>query len=388
MPRKRCVTFPDIPPDVLNKILAYYKIRNIHFFFVEFYQICVILLFLFKGRAGTLEQFARRRSKNIFFQYALCIFIFSAYLFIATLPLWLYRGFFVEHQFGLSNETFSDWLWRELKTFFVNTLLSIPVIFIGYVLMRKLRKSWWWGGALCSVLVLMMSLIIIPVFVDPLFNTFTPVKNKTLARNIYTLAEKSGIENSKIFEADISRQTKKVNAYVTGLFNTKRIVLWDTLLKWKEDEILFVMGHEMGHYKLKHLWIFVFCYPVVILLGLFIAYHFLPSLIARYKARWGIQNIYDAASYPLFVLFFSVYFFLTMPLVNTANRYFEAQADKFGLQVTKNPDAAVRVFTKFAIQNLTHPDPHPILSFWRDSHPTLKNRIKMAREFSQKNSVK
>ncbi len=372
-----------IPPDVLKKILAYYTFRSVCFFAWQCAEWALYALLLFSGASTKFFRRIQKAVRNSFLQTALFVFFVSAFLFVFMLPLLCYRGFVVEHQFGFSNENFISWIVRELKTFFVNTFFPVPLIYLGYFILRKSPRHWWWLCAALSVPILMAALVLVPVFIDPLFYTFTPVKNKALAAKILSVAEKSGISGSQIYEVNISKETKKVNAYVVGLFGTKRIVLWDTLLTWKEDEILFVLGHEMGHYKLNHLWYFVFGFPFLILVGMFFAHRILPRITTKYSTRFGFNDIRDTASYPLFALYFSVFLFVTLPVVNSFSRHFEAQADDFGLRVTKNPDAAIRVFNKFAIENYTHPDPPFFLHVFRDSHPSLKERIEMAGQFKE-----
>lgn len=373
----------DIPSDVLKKILDYYTLRNVLFFARQFVEWALLLFLLFSGHSTRVFRRAEAAIKNKFLQMAIFVFFVSAFLFLFMLPLSYYRGFYVEHQFGFSNEAFAGWLVRDLKTFFINTFFSVPIIYLGFLVLRKSPRHWWCISAALSVPVLILSLVLVPVFIDPMFYTFTPVKDKKLAAKILYVAEKSEISGSKIYEVNISKETKKVNAYVVGLFGTKRIVLWDTLLKWKDDEILFVLGHEMGHYKLNHLWYFVFGFPFLILAGLFYAHRLLPRITAKHAAAFGFSAIQDFASYTLFSLFFSMFLFATLPVVNSFSRHFEAQADAFGLRVTKNPDAAIRVFTKFAIENLNYPDPPLFLHIFRDSHPSLRERIQMAEQFKK-----
>lgn len=372
-----------IPPDVLRKILAYYTLRNVCFFAWQCAEWALYAFLLFTGASSKFFRRIEKAVRNNFLQMAVFVFFVSLFLFVFMLPLLCYRGFVVEHQFGFSNENFISWLVREVKTFFVNTFFSAPIIYLGYLILRKSPRRWWWLCSALSVPILMVALVLVPVFIDPMFYTFSPVKNKKLAAKILSVAEKSGISGGKIYEVNISKETKKVNAYVVGLFGTKRIVLWDTLLKWKEDEILFVLGHEMGHYKLNHLWYFVFGFPLLILSGMFFAHCMMPRIAAKYSTRFGFNDIRDTASYPLFALYFSVFLFATLPVMNSFSRHFEAQADMFGLRVTKNPAAAVSVFTKFAVENYTHPDPPFLLHVFRDSHPSLKERIEMAEQFKE-----
>src|SRR5438552_16510736 len=182
--------------------------------------------------------------------------IYSVLSFIVAFPLAWYQGFALEHQYHLSNQSLGAWFGDELKGLGVGLFFFgvIPIIMLAYLAMEKIRR-WWLVLAIGSVPVVVIATLIQPVIIDPMFNKFTPLENQELKGRILALAAKAGIPGRNVYQVNKSIQTNKYNAYVNGFGASQRIVLWDTTLKgMKEDEILFVMGHEVGHYRLGHVW--------------------------------------------------------------------------------------------------------------------------------------
>jgi len=219
--------------------------------------------------------------------------------------------------------------------------------------------------------------VIVPVLVDPVFNKFVPLQNQVLKQKLLDEAGRAGIEGARVFQVDKSRQTKEMNAYVTGLGPTKRIVLWDTLLqKMDEDEILAVMAHEMGHYVLHHLW-------KGLAWGLLIAF---PALFVLQKIyEWGLPRVGGAAGDPVtlpwLLLIFSIGSFLGAPIENGISRHIEHEADKFGLELTHLNEPMAASFVRFAEDSKVNPNPSPFIEFWRYSHPSLSKRITFAMNY-------
>jgi STE24 endopeptidase len=188
-----------------------------------------------------------------------------------------------------------------------------------------------------------------------------------------------------VFEVDASRQSNKLNAYVTGLFNTKRIVLYDTIIKaFTTEELLFVMGHEMGHYVKHHIWIIVVMIVALILLCSWLTALILPRVIYRHKRRLGFAALDSYASLPLVLLAFGLVMFLIQPATNSLSRYFENQCDIYGMQMTGYNNAAATVaFEKLAAYNLSNPNPGALIEFWFYDHPALQKRIDRVNALAQ-----
>jgi Zn-dependent protease with chaperone function len=174
-----------------------------------------------------------------------------------------------------------------------------------------------------------------------------------------------------------------VNAYVTGLLGTKRIVMWDTILeKLNSDEISFVMGHEMGHYTLNHIWKFIGVIAVTLFVLLFIISRTIGFFIRKFGDKMGFQEVSDIASLPLLLLMFSLLMFVISPVINAYSRSIEHDADAFGLNLTKNGTTAASAFVKLANENLSNPAPNPFIEFWLFNHPTLKDRIDFSKKYA------
>jgi Zn-dependent protease with chaperone function len=215
-----------------------------------------------------------------------------------------------------------------------------------------------------------------PIWIDPLFNKFGPMQNKKLEKQILNLASRAGIEHGRVFEVDKSQDTKTLNAYVVGLGSSNRIVLWDTTIKqMKPDQILFVMGHEMGHYVLHHMWWEMFYVAVFSFAIFYFTYRSASFLMNRHQRRFGFKHLYDIASFPLLLFLISFYMLLLTPLMNYISRQFEHHADRFGLEITHDNKAAGEAFIALQQENLANPRPGPIFKFWRSTHPPLGERV-------------
>jgi Zn-dependent protease with chaperone function len=225
-------------------------------------------------------------------------------------------------------------------------------------------------------------LLIGPLWIAPLFNHFGPMKDKALETRILALAARSGIEGGRVYEVDKSVDTKAVNAYVTGLFGSKRIVLWDTLLGRLDDRhVLAVMGHEMGHYVLGHVRTMIALNALVVLVTLYLAHRTAGGLIRRYAGRFGFDQLHDVASLPLLILLANVFSLVVSPVVLGYSRHIEHEADRFALELTHDNRAVAGAFVKLQEENLAVPRPHPLLVLFRSSHPPLGQRIDFANDY-------
>ena len=231
---------------------------------------------------------ARKAGRNWFFTLVAYGILFTLVTTLLSLPLDYYSGFVRPHAYGLSDQTAAKW-WSDQATGLAIGCIGIALLlWIPYLLLRKSPRRWWLYSGLAAFPLLVLILFVTPIWIDPLFNKFGPMKDKALEGKILALADRAGIDGGRIFEVDKSRDTTTVNAYVVGLLGTKRIVLWDTLLaKLNEREVLFVMGHEMGHYVLHHVVWGILGLSVLVLLGLYFVHRAAGVLIRRYRGRLG-----------------------------------------------------------------------------------------------------
>jgi len=301
-------------------------------------------------------------------------------LVIIHAPLTFFAGYRLQHDYGLSTQSLGAWLGDEGKAVAVGIATTVPILWVLFWLINRSPRRWalWFWGALIPIIA--FGIFVAPLVVDPLFNKFTPLPPGPLKTQIEALAAKAGIPNAPIFMVDKSRQTHTTNAYVTGIGSSARIVLWDTLLppRTPPDQVVAIVGHEMGHYVLKHLYWGFLMSVVGLLLVLPLAQKFLGWLLARYGKRWGIDGLTDHAAVPAFLLTTTLLGFLLAPITNGVSREIEHQADVYGLRVTGNRPAMARAFVSLSEQNLSDPDPPAFIKFWLFTHPPLRERIDFA----------
>jgi STE24 endopeptidase len=255
-------------------------------------------------------------------------------------------------------------------------VMGFLLAWVPFRLLDRSPRRWWLYTGLLVVPFLFFMTLIKPVAIDPLFNDFGPMKDKALEARIQALAGRAGIVGSRIYEVDKSRDTKTVNAYVTGFLDTKRIVLWDTILaKLDERELMFVLGHEMGHYVLNHVVQGILFSSVLILLGLGFVDRAGSWLIRRKGNRLGIDRLGDVAALPLILMLAQVAMLVLLPIGFTFSRWIEHEADRFALELTRDNRAGALSFVELQRDNLGVPRPGWLYKVWRASHPSLGDRI-------------
>ena len=237
--------------------------------------------------------------------------LFTAVMSLGYLPFAWYAGFVREHAYGLSNQSAGRWLGDWAKGVMVGAVVSALVLWIPYLLLRASPRRWWLWTGLASVPLGFLALLVGPVWIAPLFDDFGPMRDRDLEARILAVAERAGIEESRVFEVNKSADTRLVNAYVTGIGGTKRIVLWDTILQRLEpDQVVFVMAHEMGHFVLHHTLAVILGSALLATLSLFAVHRVAGRLIGRYARRFGFDRLSDVASLPLLMLVGGVVSFL------------------------------------------------------------------------------
>jgi Zn-dependent protease with chaperone function len=339
-------------------------------------------LVLFTGASAAMRNLSARVGRRWFFTIALYFALFSILTFVIDLPRAYYEEFVREHAYGLSNQSFQKWFGDSLKSLGVGIIGGALFLWIPYLLLRKSPRRWWLYTGLAAIPFLCLLIVVKPVWIDPLFNTFGPMKDKVLEADILHLAERAGIAGGRVYEVDKSADTNALNAYVTGIGSTKRIVLWDTTIKrMTEPELLFVMGHEMGHYVLGHVWKLIAMFGAVILLTLYGVHLTAGWVLSRYRQRLGFDAIGDVASLPLLFLLFNLGFLIASPFALAYNRHVEHEADRFGLEITRTNHSGAMAFVKLQQDNLANPRPAWLIEVFQYSHPTLAERIEFANTY-------
>jgi STE24 endopeptidase len=315
--------------------------------------------------------------------YALGALLLS---FLASFPLSFLGGFVVEHRYSLSNQTVRAWLVDQLKGLGVSLVLAIPLVQGAVWVIRRYPARWW---AVLSGLTIPFTIILAnlaPVLLLPLFNTFVPLRDKSLAERIKRLAAGQGVHVSEVLQMDMSKQTKKANAFFTGVGNTKRIVLGDTLLdEFTPDEVEVVLAHELGHQVHRDLWKLIALQTPVTLITFFAAHQLFPPALRRFGKRLGLrveEGTSDVAGLPLLALLGGAASMGLMPIINGVNRRFiEHRADVYALQLTGKREAFISAMRKLARMNLANPKPSPLIKYLFYSHPPVQERIDYGRSY-------
>jgi len=299
---------------------------------------------------------------------------------IITLPWTLYTDFFREKQYDLLDQDFAAWAGEQLTSFGIDLVIAPLLVMAIYALIRRAPRSWWlWATGVIGTF-MVIGMIVGPVFIAPLFNEYTEMQPGPLRDKIEGIAAKYDIPAEHIYVFDQSKQHKRISANVSGLGPTIRISLNDNLLeRTSEPEILAVMGHEMGHYKLNHVWWIVGIYLLIFGLGLFATSRAAPWLIARHGKRWDVRDIADPASLPVLLICFSVWMFLMTPATNSLVRVAESQADAFGLDAAHEPDGFARVGMR--LSEYRKIEPGPIEEFVFFDHPSGATRVRKSMEW-------
>ena len=365
-----------IVPEATPEAMSYYNSGNLLWIVKQAWSFIVPLLFLATGFSGRLSNAAGKIGKNWFFTIVVYLVIYVILNQILDLPLDYYAGYVREHAYGLSTQTFAGWLNNWLIGSTLALLFSLAFVWIFYYLLKKEPRKWWIYSSFVGIAIIFFISIIRPVWIDPLFNEFGPMKNKELEGQILHLASRAYIEDGRVYEVNKSEETKALNAYVIGVGKTNRIVLWDTTIaKMTSNQILFVMGHEMGHYVLHHMWWGLLFFSVMIFVILYLTSRTANYLLDRYKERFGFKQLSNIASYPLFILVINFYSLITAPIDNLFSRTIEHNADTFGLEITQDNQAAGEAFVVLQQSNLANPRPGLLYKIWRCSHPPLAERV-------------
>lgn len=359
---------------VTDEMVLHSRIRDILYFVGTAWSLGVLLLILATGWSRRMRDLSERIARWPFVAAMIFVVLFTLLSTLLEFPLTYYSGFVVPHQFDLTEQTFPAWLWDETKGLLIAIAISAPLVALVLLAMRKIRR-WWLVVWIASIPIIIFFIVVAPVFLDPVFNKFVPLKDQVLKQKLLNLASKAGIEGSRVYEVDKSKQTKTMNAYVTGIGPTKRIVMWDTILaKMNHDELLAVMGHEMGHYVMKHMW-------KGLAFGLAVSFFVLligQKFYERGLGRFGIRGPGDPASFPWFLVVVSVISFFLTPVLTGYSRWQEHQSDIFALELTRDNVSMASAFVKLSEDSKSNPRPHPIIELWRYSHPSIARRVEFA----------
>ena len=303
---------------------------------------------------------------------------------ILVFPLTAYEGYFREHKYGLATQTFGPWLGDQLKGLLIGVVLGGLIAMILFGIVRRLPNTWHIWGAIAAMLFVIFTVMIAPVYLLPMFNKVTRLDDPKVTQPILSMARANGIPAHDVFQIDASRQTTRMSANVSGFGKTMRITLNDNLLRrGSPEEIQSVMGHEMGHYVLNHIYKdMLFIFVVIVAFFAFLRWG-LTWTLARWGAQWHIQGIGDTAVLPLVFFLGTLFFFVLTPIQNTQTRTTESEADMFGLNASRMPDG----FAQAAIHlgEYRKMSPGPVEEWIFFDHPSGRNRICAAMRWKAEN---
>jgi STE24 endopeptidase len=365
-----------LSPEARAKSDAYTEGGEVLQFVDLIYGLGVAALLLWLQISARIRDWAEELTRGRAWQVMLYAVVYVAAVTVLTLPLSIYEGYVREHDFGLSNQSFLQWA-GDFATMFAVTLAG-AVIFLPllYAAIRAAQRTWWLWGAGLSILFMIFMLVIYPVAVAPLFNHYSALPETPLKQQILSLARANGVPADTVWVDDESRQSSRISANVSGFLGTTQITLNDNLLnQGTPDEVLAVVGHEMGHYVLGHTLRMVLLFGLVILVGFgFVALGFRYAT-DLFGGNWQVRQPDDVAGLPLIVALMSIFMFLATPVTNSITRTTEKEADLFGVNAVRKPDAFASVVLKLSPYRKLDPGPVEEAIFF--DHPSGRNRIAM-----------
>lgn len=348
------------------------------------YAVVVCLLLLNLRWSASMRNLAERITH---FKPLQTIIYWTEYLLLTTalfFPLTVYEEFLRERKYGLATQTFGPWLGDQGKLLLVNLVLGAILSMMLFGVVRRLQRTWWIWGAIVTELFLIFAVLISPVYLQPLFNKITRLDDPKVTAPILRMARANGIPAKDVYEIDASRQTTRMSANVSGFANTMRITMNDNLLhRGSLEEIQAVIGHEMGHYVLNHVYHGMEFFFIVAVAGFAFLRGSLNWSLERWGEKWQIRGVGDTAVLPLVVLLGSMFFFALTPVMNSFIRSQEHEADMYGLNASRQPDGMAQAAIHLGEYRKMSPGPLEEWLFY--DHPSGRTRIYDAMRWKSEN---
>lgn len=376
-----------LPPEKLAKAIRLSRMRNILHFATTLWSIAFLWILLRLRISSGLANWASLSTPRYWVQGLIFLPLLMLLLTLADLPLDTYQHH-LSLSYGLSVQHWGSWFGDWGKSLALAMIFgTLILLFFMWIVRKSPQRYWvWFWGA--SLPLLIFTIFAWPIFIEPLFNHFEPLaqSNPQLVQQLERVVARTGTEipPNRMFLMKASEKSTGLNAYVTGLGKTKRVVVWDTTIqKLPTDDILFIFGHESGHYVLHHIWRGIGA-TVVFLFFLFLAgSYFVTKLIAGQKHSWQVEGLTSWAAIPVFLLVVTTLSFLSEPLLNGFSRMQEHAADVYGQEaihgIVANPQqTAVHSFQALGEAYLDDPNPSPWIEFWIYDHPSVKSRAEFA----------
>jgi STE24 endopeptidase len=380
-----------LPPETLKKAVAYSRTRIVLGSLLSGWGIVQLILLLHYGVIARMRNFAEDASKNRLVQGYLFTFFLLLATTLLTLPLDMF-GHHVSLAYGISVQGWGSWFWDATKDFLLTLGVGGLIVMLLFWVIRRSPRRWWFWFWIPAVAIVVFSVYIAPIFLDPLFNKFEPLakSDPALVERLEQLVQRGGIEipPERMFLMKASEKVTTLNAYVTGIGSSKRVVIWDnTIARATPDDISFTFGHEMGHYVLNHIYKTLVFVSAMLLLEFYLGYLGVQWLLRRYGERWHVPSQSDWGALAVLLLVFSALSFVSDPIFNSYSRAQEHAADVFGQEaihgIVADPQkTAVQSFQLLGEISLDDPNPNPFVEFWMFSHPSTTHRAEFAATYN------
>jgi STE24 endopeptidase len=384
------ITHYTLTPEREAKAVALAKVRRRMIFVNTAYGLIVLLLVLWWRLAPKYRDAAEKVSAKRFLQALIFAPLIALTMDVLSLPTGIYEHS-INRKYGLSVQGWGSWFWDWTKGELLSVIVTIIIVWILYAVIGKSPRRWWFYFWLATLPLILLLIFIQPLVIDPMFHKFEPLqaKDPALTAELEKMVHRSGedIPPERMFWMGAAEKTTELNAYVTGFGASKRIVVWDTTIaKMNTPQIVFVAGHEMGHYVLNHI-AKGFAFAAVGLFVLFyLGYRAIGAVLERWGPRWGIRELGDFASYPALLLVISILATIAGPLGSTFSRHIEHQADQYGLEVTHGLTAdggqiAAQSFNILGDVDLADPNPPAWEVALFEDHPSIPDRIRFCLQY-------
>jgi STE24 endopeptidase len=361
------------------RVKGYHRTRRILGVAGSALDLALLAASLFTGWPIALRAFSTSRTSEPTIALLIYLALFGMITRTAGLPLDYVRGFWLEHRYGLSNFTLRAWVKDQVKGFLVGGVLALIALECLYWTMRRWPEHWWVVSAVVFVGFFVLLANLAPILIFPIFFKFKPLENAPLQERILELSRRAGTRVRGVFEWKLSEKTRKANAALVGLGNTRRIILADTLLeRFSEEEVEAVLAHEFGHHVERH----VFKGMAVQVAATFLGFYLVHVVLVRFGGGFGFAGLADFANLPLLALTATALSLVLLPLVNLHSRHMERQADAYALRAIESKSTFVSSMEKLADLNMAERHPHAWIEFVFHSHPSIEKRIAFAEKFS------
>ncbi|MGL4818536.1 MAG: M48 family metallopeptidase [Bacilli bacterium] len=363
-----------VDPATYAETIQYAKLRYAIALIKDPLEIGLILLFIATGLFSKMEGWIQEAVRRPILQHTALYWVWSVCVTLLFLPFYYYFQYYLGKVNGLVVQSLSSWFRDELIDFWVSFAMTLPVVLVILAFVQKQPRRWPFSLWLLSIPFTFFLVFVQPVFIDPLYDTYTPIQNVALEKSILELADKANIPAEHVYEVNRSAKTETLNAYVTGIGDSARIVLWDTTLqKMTEDEIAFVMAHEMGHYVYKHIYWHIALSLAVSLVGLFLS----AVVLNRIREKSGFRSFKEMGFVVVPILFaiWSALGYLFAPVESFIVRQWERSCDAYAISLTNDPESGITAFQKLAKYNRADVSPPPFLYYMLHDHPSITERI-------------